>query len=80
MTVRAIDLVMGGAWAITPEALETILAIASRANEDPQAVAAKLGRTLENTRAVRERDGTAIIPITGPIQGSRPQNRQPPIR
>ena len=67
MTVRAIDLVMGGAWAITPEALETILAIANRANEDPQAVAAKLGRPLENTRTVRERDGTAVIPITGPI-------------
>lgn len=67
MTVRAIDLVMGGAWAITPDALDTILAIANRANDDPQAVAAKLGRPLENTRAVRERDGTAIIPITGPI-------------
>ena len=67
MTVRAIDLVMGGAWAITPEAMDTILAIANRANEDPQAVAAKLGRPLENTRTVRERDGTAVIPITGPI-------------
>ena len=67
MTVRAIDLVMGGAWAITPEALETILAIANRANEAPEAVAAKLGRPLENTRQVRERDGTAIVPITGPI-------------
>lgn len=64
---RALDLVLGTAWAIDPEALETILSIARRANEAPEAVAAKLGKPLENARKVSARDGTAIIPISGPI-------------
>lgn len=54
-------------WAITKPALEQILQIAARDNPDPDAVAAKLGRPLQNTRTVENRDGIAIIPITGPI-------------
>lgn len=64
---RALDLVLGTAWAIEPEALETILGIAQRLNDSPEAVAAKLGRPLDNTRHVTTRDVTAIIPITGPL-------------
>lgn len=67
MTIRALDLVLGDSWAIQPDAMEQILAIAARANDAPEAVAARLGRPLQNTRTVTERDGTAIIPINGPI-------------
>lgn len=64
---RALDLVLGTAWAIDPEALETILSIAQRTNDAPEAVAAKLGKPLENARKVSARERTAIIPVTGPI-------------
>ncbi len=57
----------GEPWAITESALQTILEIAARENESPQAVAAKLGRNLQNTYSVIERDGVAIIPVTGPL-------------
>ena len=36
-------------------------------NESPQAVAARLGRNLQNTYSVMERDGVAVIPVTGPL-------------
>ncbi|MEA3641290.1 MAG: S49 family peptidase [Lamprobacter sp.] len=67
MTTRALDLITAQPWAVEPAALDTILQIAQRANDTPEAVAAKLGRPLENTRQVRQRDATAIIPVTGPI-------------
>jgi signal peptide peptidase SppA len=54
-------------WAITQPALETILEIAERENEKPEAVAARLGRELQNTHRVIERDGVAVIPVTGPL-------------
>ncbi len=54
-------------WAITETALHTILEIAARENERPEAVAARLGRELQNTHTVTERDGVAIIPVTGPL-------------
>ncbi len=57
----------GEPWAITETALHTILEIAARENESPQAVAAKLGRNLQNTYSVVERDGVAVIPVTGPL-------------
>jgi len=64
---RALDLLLGTAWAIDPEAMQTIIGIAQRVNDSPEAVSAKLGRPLDNARRVTERDGTAIIPVTGPI-------------
>jgi signal peptide peptidase SppA len=54
-------------WAITEAGLRQILEIAERANPTPEAVAAKLGRPLENTRTVEVRDGVAVIPVTGPV-------------
>lgn len=54
-------------WAITETALNTILDIAARDNEPPEAVAAKLGKELQNSHKVTERDGVAIIPVTGPL-------------
>lgn len=67
MTIRAIELIANGApWCITDEMMDTIVAVAERATS-PEAVAAQLGRPLDNTRNVTERDGVAIIPVSGPI-------------
>ncbi len=65
--MRIWNRIAGEPWAITETALHTILEIAARENESPQAVAAKLGRNLQNTYSVTERDGVAIIPVTGPL-------------
>ena len=55
-------------WAITETALQTILEIAARdQKEDLEAVAARLGRPLQNARAVTVRDGVATVPVSGPI-------------
>jgi capsid assembly protease len=54
-------------WAITEGALETILAIAQRENLNPEAVAAELGRPLQNTHSVEMRGDVAVVPIVGPI-------------
>lgn len=64
---RILQAIAAEQWAILPEALENIIAIAERANESPEAVAARLGRPLENTRQVEVFDGVAVLPITGPI-------------
>lgn len=67
MTVKAIDLVANGApWCITDDMMQTIVAVAERTTS-PEAVAAQLGRPLDNTRMVTERNGVAIIPVSGPI-------------
>lgn len=54
-------------WAITSDALTTILEIAARKNENPEAVAAKLGRELQNSHSTELRDGVAILPVIGPL-------------
>lgn len=54
-------------WAISETALTTIVDIAARNNESPEAVAAKLGRELQNTHKVRVRDGVAILSVVGPL-------------
>ncbi len=54
-------------WAITQPALTTILDIAARNNEDPDIVAAKLGRDLNNAYAIKPHEGVMEIPITGPL-------------
>jgi hypothetical protein len=50
-----------------PEAVETLLEVAAREGASPEAVAARLGRPLENTRAVTMREGVAVAPVIGPI-------------
>lgn len=65
---RLIKFAQDQLWAILPESLEQIMTIANRQHEgDLEAVAARLGRPLDNTRTVTVRDGTAIIPVHGPI-------------
>ncbi len=65
--MRIWNRITGDPWAITEAALHTILEVAARENEAPEAVAAKLGRQLQNSYSATERDGVAIIPVTGPL-------------
>lgn len=65
--VSAIDLVAATPWAIEPAMLDTIRAIAQREGEGVEALEAKLGRPLQNTRAATLRGSVAIVPVTGPI-------------
>lgn len=64
---KVLDFIMAEPWAITPEGLEQIIAIASRQGEDLEALAARLGRPLENTYQAEQRGDAAIIPVHGPI-------------
>jgi signal peptide peptidase SppA len=64
--MKALELASSQPWAILPAMLETILSIASR-ETDPEAVAAKLGRPLENTYKTEMRNGVAVLPMTGPV-------------
>lgn len=58
-------------WAVTPEALERMIAFVERdgALEElrEKALAARNGEPLKNTRTVENRDGVAVIPISGPL-------------
>lgn len=65
--VNAFDLIAAQPWAITQEALATISAIARRENEPVEAVEARLGRPLQNARAVTLRGSVAVVPVTGPV-------------
>ena len=65
--IRVLSEIKSRPWAITKEAMETILSIAERTNQSPEAVAAELGRPLDNTYSVEYRDGVAILPVTGPL-------------
>lgn len=63
---RAFELAASRPWLMLPDALDSLLAVADRQG-DPEALEARLGRPLDNTRAVSIRDGVAVIPVTGPI-------------
>lgn len=64
--MRAFDYVLASRWAITEEALRQIELIALRQN-DISAYLAKQGEPLRNAQAAEIIDGTAIVPIVGPI-------------
>lgn len=63
----AFDLVAAQPWAIQPDMLATIAAIARRENESVDALEGRLGRPLQNARKVTTRDRVAVIPVTGPV-------------
>lgn len=63
---RAFELAASRPWLMLPDALDNLMAIADRQG-DPEALEARLGKPLDNTRAVTLRDGVAVIPVTGPI-------------
>jgi capsid assembly protease len=76
---RAIDWIFDHRWAITPSALDNIIALAS--NEEmisraikeaglrsvEEAIESKDSKPMEKTRRATIRDGVAILNITGPI-------------
>ena len=62
---RILDYILTNHWAIVPEVLDQVLAVVQGENESPEAVAEKLGRPLQNTRTVMNRDGVAVIPVNG---------------
>lgn len=64
--MRAFDLCASEPWLITEEYLHVIMEIAGRTN-DIDALMARTGRQLQNTRRVTLRDGVAIVPVVGPI-------------
>lgn len=65
---RAFEFLASQPWAILEENLEIIATIAQRLHDnEPEAVAAKLGRPLKNTRLVTMRGSTAVIPVIGPV-------------
>lgn len=59
-------------WAIDETWLPVLLDIADRRDltgrdDLPEAVAARVGTRLDNTRSVEVRDGVAVVPVMGPI-------------
>ena len=54
-------------WAIEPDSLKNLCRLKAREIKDFQSLAFKSDARLNNTRSVLIRDGTAIIPIYGPI-------------
>jgi ClpP class serine protease len=67
----ALQAILKAPWAIEQGALDLICDIAAREHEyadgDLTALEQKLGRPLDNTYAVTNRDGVAVIPIMGPL-------------
>lgn len=63
---KAFELAASRPWLILPDSLDTLMSIADRQG-NPEALEARLGRPLDNTRSVTMRDGIAVIPVTGPI-------------
>lgn len=63
----AFDLAAGRAWALSEADLFTVMSIAARAGEGPEAVALRLGRPLENTRSVVTHGDVAVVPLDGPM-------------
>ncbi len=68
MKKTAIDFIANGEpWAILESSLDQIMQIAQRLNEEPEAIVARIGKPLENTRSVTVHDGVAVVPCHGPI-------------
>jgi len=64
--MRTVEAIYNQPWAILPDRLETMIAVAKREN-DIEALSTKLGRPLDNTRTVETVGDTAIVPVTGSI-------------
>ena len=55
------------AWAITEDELGNIIDLAQENETTPEAIAANLGKQLENTYKVSELNGVAVLPVVGPL-------------
>jgi ClpP class serine protease len=75
---RVLAAILGETWAITPSGYEKLCEIAARENvvtpavlqrieQRKEAVAARRGTLLENTRSAVQRGSVAIVNVTGPI-------------
>lgn len=65
--MNAFDLAAGRAWALAEDDLLTVMTIAARGGEGPEAVALRLGRPLEKTRTATRQGDVAIVPLEGPM-------------
>lgn len=54
-------------WAMDEAWLRTVLEVANREGRGPEAVAAEVGRPLDNTQSVAMYDGVAVLSVDGPI-------------
>lgn len=63
---RILAAMQASEWAITPEAMQTMIAVAQGLG-DAEALQTKLAQPLGNTRIASVRDGIALVPVTGPI-------------
>jgi ClpP class serine protease len=67
MTTRAFAAVLAQPWAIDPSWLPLIAALAQRAHDAPEVIAAREARPLNGARRATMRDGVAVLPLHGPI-------------
>lgn len=65
--IRVLSRIKSQPWAVDRSTMETILDIACRENASPEAVAAQLGRPLENTYGVEMRGSVGVLSVTGPL-------------
>lgn len=65
--MKILEVAVAERWAMTEPWVRTVLEIAGRENPSIEAVEARLGRKMDNSRSVTVRDGVAVIPVTGPI-------------
>ncbi|WAC26416.1 S49 family peptidase [Ancylobacter sp. SL191] len=66
--MRAFDAVLGTAWAMLPEALETMLSIALRENDiTPEALEAYRAQSVGRAETLEQRDGVAVLNAIGPL-------------
>lgn len=65
--MKILDVAVAQRWAMLEPWVRTVLEIAGRENPSLEAVEARMGRKLDNTRNVTVRDGVALIPVSGPI-------------
>lgn len=65
--MKAYEAIDSAIWAMDEEWVRRLRAIAIGEGEGPEAVAARLGRPLQNAQMATVRDGVAIIPVVGPI-------------
>lgn len=64
---RVLEYAKSVPWAIQPEALETVLAIASRELSDPEAIERAAGREVDGAQRMRIRNEVAVISLRGPM-------------
>ncbi|WP_406698572.1 S49 family peptidase [Singulisphaera sp. Ch08] len=64
--MKAPEYILSRPWAMLPDRVEQMIAIAERMN-DVEAVLAKVGKPLDNTQGVRIRGSVAVVPVIGVI-------------